>query len=667
MLFSHPAMLWGLLAVLIPVAIHLFSFRRYRKVYFSNVEELAEVQTESRRRSKVRRWLVLAARVLAVAMLALAFAGPFVPGRQAEVRSGQTAVSVYVDNTFSMEAASHDGGTMLADACDKARQVVAAYGADDRYQLLTADMGGRQMRWLSRDEFLAALDEGQPSPAVRTVAEVVQRQRSFMSGSSNRHAYVISDFQRSTAGLDALTPDSSSLVTLVPLGGTAADNIFIDTVVLDAPAYFAGGSVEVEVAVANSGTHDAERVPVRLYVDGAERAIRSVDVPAGTSVKVAMRFALPVDGWHDGMVKVEDYPVTYDDSYHFTLFAGGTIEVLEVGPEPSPHLGRLFAADSTIVLHRAQRLSGRDAQQASLIILDGLRQLPSGDAEWLADWVEDGGSLLVLPQADGVPAELNAMLARLHAPTLDRWVSRRSTASSIDYAGMLFRGVFAAHSDEMEMPSAQGHYLTGGQAVCQSVVTFPDGSNLLSMIPAGQGRVYLMTAPLDLTDFPKQALFVPTFYNMALYSRQPSVPCHTLGSMEPIVLHDEYDMQGRLPELSDGQDYSVIPDLRSVGGRVMMVPHGEPSVAGIYTLADEHLAFNYGRRESQLDFFTPAEVAEATRGMAGLAVLQPSGRPLDQVLRDRDGSRRLWRWCLLLALLALATETLLLLVKDAES
>ena len=79
MLFSAPAFLWGLLAVLIPVAIHLFNFRRYRRVYFSNVDRLEALRSESRRQSDVRRWLVLAARVLAIVFLVLAFAQPFIP------------------------------------------------------------------------------------------------------------------------------------------------------------------------------------------------------------------------------------------------------------------------------------------------------------------------------------------------------------------------------------------------------------------------------------------------------------------------------------------------------------------------------------------------------------------------------------------------------------
>lgn len=665
MLFSHPAMLWGLLAVLIPIVIHLFNFRRYRKVYFSNVEALSELHTESRRRSNVRRWLVLLCRVLAVALLVLAFAGPFIPGRQAEVRSGSTVVSVYIDNSYSMEAASPDG-TQLATACDKARQIAAAYSGADRYQLLTADMTGHEMRWLSRDEFLAALDEVQPSPAVRLASEVAARQLSFMaqSGAANRHAYIIGDFQRSTSDLAALPDDSTVRFTLVPLAAAAADNLYVDTLRLDAPAFFAGGSVAVEVTVANSGTRDAEKVPVRLYVDGRERAIATLDIPSASSAKAVLPFTVESDGWHEGNVKIEDYPVTFDDNYYFAINAGGRIGVLEAGPVDGSPLQRLFAADTTVAYRHSDRLSLSEAGEADFIVLDGLRQLPSGDADWLAQWVDEGGSLLVVPAEGAVPDELNAMLARLHAPTLERWVARRSTATAIDYGSSLFQGVFSARTDEMELPAVQGHYMLGSQALRQSVITLADGTDLLTLTPAGEGRVYLLSTPLHMTDFPQQALFVPTFYNMALYSRPLSVPCHTIGSGAPITLQDDHLADDRRPpELTGPDGFSLIPDLRTSGGRRMMVLQGELRMAGIYAIDGERLAFNYGRRESQLDFLDAAEVARAIDGRAAYSMLQSTERPLDQVLRDRDGSHRLWRWCLLLALLALAAETALLKTK----
>ena len=147
MLFSAPVFLWGLLAVLIPIAVHLFNFRRYRKIYFSNVDRLAQLHTESHRQNRLRQWLVLVLRVLAIVCLVLAFAQPVVGRRdtQGALKTSDNAVSIYIDNTFSMGSTSSDG-SQLDDACRKAREIADIYGIGSRYQLLTADMDGAQMR-----------------------------------------------------------------------------------------------------------------------------------------------------------------------------------------------------------------------------------------------------------------------------------------------------------------------------------------------------------------------------------------------------------------------------------------------------------------------------------------------------------------------------------------
>ncbi len=92
----------------------------------------------------------------------------------------------------------------------------------------------------------------------------------------------------------------------------------------------------------------------------------------------------------------------------------------------------------------------------------------------------------------------------------------------------------------------------------------------------------------------------------------------------------------------------------------MMVLHGELTEGGIYTLADEHLAFNSPRRESQMTFFSPREVAEAIDGRVGYSVIANASHHLGDELRLRDSGRQLWRLCVILALLALAAETAIL-------
>ena len=679
MVFTHPAFLWGLLAVAIPIVVHLFSFRRYRKVYFSNVERLVELHTEQRRRSTLKQWLVLAMRILAVVFLVLAFAQPVIPtaDKGGHLRTGGSVVSLYVDNSFSMANADADG-SLLDAARQKVREVVDAYSVSDRFQLITNDMKGVEMRWLNRDELLTALDELSASSAAPLMSEVAARQIDFMrqvssASAHNRNAYIISDFQQSTADLDALPSDSTVLFTLVPLSAVEADNLYVDSVVLDAPAYFTGGAVNVEAVLRNSGSRDIEKVPVKLLVDGHERAVATVDISAGGTTRAALRFTLDHAGWVDGCISIEDYPVTFDDSYYFSFRVGDRIRILEIdGGQPNASLQRLFAADSSVDYRQASRLQ-HDLTQYDFVILNEVRSLVSGEVQQLAQWVTEGGSLLAVPSPDGEVENLNALLQSLQAPQLDRWVKRTVKANGVDYTNALYRGVFSGRNEEMEMPSVQGHYTYArSQAIRQSVITLADGGDLLSVTPAGEGRLYLFTMPLSAasTDLVNQALFVPTLYNMALYSRPLPPASYTLGGADPILLQGSYDLNSRPPELTDGSDFRLLPDVRSVGGRQQLVLHGELVRDGIYTLAEaarpndgEHLAFNYSRRESQMTFLDRTAIARAVEGRDGYTLVRNSDKPLTGELMARDGGRPLWRLCILLVLIVLATETVILKLK----
>lgn len=664
MIFANPVFLWGLLAVAIPIAVHLFNFRRYRKVYFSNVDRLIELRSESRRHSTLRRWLVLLMRCLAVVFLVLAFAQPSIPGSGQTLRSGATVVSVYLDNSFSMENSSSDGSQFEA-AKQKAREIVAAYRHGDRYQLLSNAFNGDEFRWLSREEFLDAVDALTISPASRRLSEIASRQSDFMrqSGAANRHAYIVSDFQRSVSDLEALPNDSIALFTLVPLEGIPSDNLYIDTLQLDAPAYFVGGSVTVEATVRNGGNHDVEKLPVRLFVDGRERALATLDIPAAASAKASMRFTIDSAGWLEGRVEITDYPISFDDRYHFALLSGERIEVLAVG-KVNNNLEKLFSSDSAI--HYTQ-LSTLNSQLTNLnfILLNEVHDLPSGQAQALASWVEQGGTLAVIPPADANTEHLNTLLSMLQAPRIDRWVKRPVKASTIDYRSSLYRGVFNGTNDEMEMPAVQGHYtLASAPAVMQSIITLADGAMFLAATPHGAGRLYLFSTPLtpEWTNFVAQALFVPTLYNMALYSRPQPEVAHILGSQDPIFLQRTYDPTDKPPQLSSfNSHFSFLPDLRRIGGHSVLMLHGEISNDGIYHLGDnELLAFNYPRLESQLDFLSRSDIEDILDGRSGYSVVRNAAKPLDQEIRSREGGTPLWRWCLLMVLAALLTETLLL-------
>ena len=216
--FTYPAFLFALSAIAIPIIIHLFNFRKFKTVYFSNVRFLKEVKQETQAKSKLKHLLVLASRILAITFLVLAFAQPYLPLENRKVIIGDKVVSIFVDNSFSMEAINKNG-TLLDEAKKKALEILSAYKPTDQFQLLTNDFEGKHQRLVSKEEFADLLDEVKISPASRSISEIISRQNDLLAqaDSRNRIAFILSDLQKSRADLSNIKNDTSIRVNFVPL------------------------------------------------------------------------------------------------------------------------------------------------------------------------------------------------------------------------------------------------------------------------------------------------------------------------------------------------------------------------------------------------------------------------------------------------------------------
>jgi hypothetical protein len=136
MSFLYPTFFWALAAIAIPVVIHLFNFRRYKRIAFTNVRFLKEVSEETQSQQKLKHLLVLISRCLAIIFLVAAFAQPYLPGKQVQNIGASSIVGFYLDNSFSMNAET-EAGLTLEVAKNKVREALTAYKENDRFFLVT--------------------------------------------------------------------------------------------------------------------------------------------------------------------------------------------------------------------------------------------------------------------------------------------------------------------------------------------------------------------------------------------------------------------------------------------------------------------------------------------------------------------------------------------------
>jgi uncharacterized membrane protein len=155
--FIFPGFLFALLAVVVPIIIHLFNLRKFKKVYFSNVQFLKALQQQTSSSQQLKERLILAARVLFITFLVLAFAKPYIPAKNQSSTAFQNhVVSIYVDNSYSMGTVNKEG-TLLDEAKRRAKEIVSTYSFADKFQLISNDFEGKYQRLLNKDAFERAV------------------------------------------------------------------------------------------------------------------------------------------------------------------------------------------------------------------------------------------------------------------------------------------------------------------------------------------------------------------------------------------------------------------------------------------------------------------------------------------------------------------------------
>jgi hypothetical protein len=107
MQFQHPEILYFLFLLVIPILVHLFQLRKFKTEYFTNVKFLKELVVQTRKSSKIKKYLLLATRLLLLAALILAFAKPFFVAK--DHKDAKNELYIVLDNSFSMQAKGQKG------------------------------------------------------------------------------------------------------------------------------------------------------------------------------------------------------------------------------------------------------------------------------------------------------------------------------------------------------------------------------------------------------------------------------------------------------------------------------------------------------------------------------------------------------------------------------
>ena len=675
--FVSPSVLFALFAVSIPVIIHLFNFRKYKKVYFTNVRFIKEIKQETKKRSQLKHLIVLLLRILAIIALVFAFARPFIPLSNSIVKQDKAnAVSIYIDNSFSMEARSGEG-YLIDDAKNKASVIANTYRSSDVFQLLTNDLEAKHQRFVNRDEFLGLLKEVDLSPSVKDISSIIKFQNDLLSEnkSGNKISYIISDLQKSTSNFNQIVEDTNIVNYIIPVLSNNQGNVFIDSCWFNSPIIQLNQTSELMVRIKNVSNVDYEKIPLKLNINDNQKALASIDILANSESNISLPFTNYEAGIKNAVLEITDYPVIYDDKFYFSFDVMVFVPVLCINSnKENIYLNSLFKNDSAFVFENVgvKNLNYSLLRNYKLIILNELDEISSGLSRELKQFISKGGSILIIPSFEPDFISYKNFLTSIRS---NYFIEKEISNIKVDMLNTdheIFNNVFEEIPENIDLPVLQQQFKISklSKTISESVMSTQNGNTFFEAGRFEKGKIYLLSVPLNpaFSNFQKHALFVPVLYKIALLSKSENKLYFTIGDAENIFLKKAKLSGENVYRIKKtDSDFEIIPGQRNVNSNVILDLSWLINEAGNYIVVNNGnkisgVSFNYDRRESILENFLPAKVKKLlkTNGLNSFILIELGDKNLEQVLNEIERGVQLWKYFIILALILLAGEVIIL-------
>ncbi|HEX7117411.1 MAG TPA: BatA domain-containing protein [Longimicrobiales bacterium] len=385
--FLSPALLFLGAAIAVPIVLHLFQRHQGPRVVFPALRYLRRAELENARRIKLRQLLLLALRVAALALLALAAARPVL--RWGGGGHEPTAVAIVLDNSLSTGLVQGDR-RVLDQLKDRALEAIARGNSDDRFWIIRAGAPWEPAVPAGPAEAAAIVRATEVAAGAADLGAALERARSLLAaGADGRAAEIqlLTDLQATglatvaTAGADAppvvvwapeSAPPANAAVTAVDVGAGLPPR--------------AGERSTIAARVISSRKNDT--IPIRLTVDNHVSAAGTAPAGAAAVLPFPARAAGFVPGW----VELDPDALRGDDRRYFvvpvqpppTVGVTGSLPFVEEALDVLADAGRVRtvgpgAAEIVIAPAAAGVAAARAGRTAIVVAPDSPLELPAAN------------------------------------------------------------------------------------------------------------------------------------------------------------------------------------------------------------------------------------------------------------------------------------------------
>ena len=632
MQFKYPEILWGLLLLLIPILIHLFQLRRFKKTPFTNVKFLKQVVTESRKSSTLKKWLLLLARLGLLAALVIAFAQPFIANESA-LQEKETVF--YLDNSFSMNGEIENGNLFK----NTIQEFIKAIPKDQRFTLFTNNQVFKDVEIKDIQNDLLNLNVTSEQLGV---AEIVLKGNTYFSNEAGiqKNLVLISDFQQRMGAIQKVDSISNVNITYIKPANNKIINTSIDSVFIGDRT---NGTIEL---VAQLSTNSSEQtVPVSLFNE--EVLIAKTAGKFDDSKNAEVRFTVNANDVILGKVALTDTGLDYDNQFYFNLDKKSKIKVLVISNSSADFLNRIYSNDEfALTSSSLEQLNYSAIDNQDLVVFNEIQKIPNSLITAIKSFSTNGGNYVLIPAIDG---DLNSYneLATLNNSRYVNAIVQEMAISTIKTEHPIFANVFDKNVTDFQFPKVKERFkITTKDPVA---IEFQNKEPFL----IGSNNAYFFAASInnDNSNFKNSPLIVPTFYNMGINSLKLLPLYASLRNQVEIELPITLQQDDIIKIANEKNEF--IPQQRVLPKKVQINFIENPKEAGIYRIMHNdntirHISFNDNRKESEL-LYSQIPVENNNSSLSDFFLESQKNNAINEF----------WKWFAILALAFVLIETLL--------
>ncbi|WP_375240321.1 BatA domain-containing protein [Polaribacter sp.] len=640
MQFKNPEILYFSALLIIPIIVHLFQLQKFVKIPFSNVAFLQKIQQQTRKSSRIKKWLILATRMLLFTAIVFAFSQPYFSNKNIDKKQHNF---IYLDNSLSTNTKGEKGDLLKVAA----QEIIKNSSLKSSYSLLTNSNFYENISNNELKNVLLKVEKTTKNLDLESILLKLNLNNKNKTNTLNKNI-LISDFQNTYK--NEFTNVTQEL-SLIQLQSSKKNNISIDSVFISNKN---NNNFTVNVVINNIGTKQ-NNVPIALF--NKDILVSKQTFPIKENSKKTITFTVKNSLDFSGKTTLT-YSDTFgfDNTYYFTLNNNQKTNILSIGNSAN-FLQKIYTENEFNFSEKSlQNVNYNALKNQQLIILNELKEIPEILKNSLEDFLKNGGNLVIIPNQKTNISSYNLFLKNLKIGSIKNIKKDTLKITSINFKHPIFENVFSKNISNFQYPSVNNHYPITGNI--SSIISFENNTPFISKFI--NKNIYFVSSSLDKnsSNFINSPLVVPVFYNIAKASFTYPKLAYNLNEENKIEVKVKASKDEILSITS--KKSSFIPLQRAYQNKVVINTTEQPQEAGFYQIKKQdsilkELAFNNPKEESSLQFLNLNDLKEQKN-----IITYNSIKDVFTEINKNNEVQWLWKWFLALAIVSLLLEIFIL-------